>query len=163
MATALTDATAIPSAYTQPDASTFAPFQTEIARTTAAVQTFVQETQINAAEISQQNRRLTAELASITTQNDTAEQNHRADMAELQSLVDGVRTAIAENQATLQREIIILKKPIPPEEPDIVTKFLLRNNRPELNRLMSDYYTNLGKYNKELELYNKSLLKTEIL
>jgi tetratricopeptide (TPR) repeat protein len=161
MTTALTDAPAMPSAYTQPGTSTFAPLQTEIARTTAAVQTFIQERRIQTAEISEQNRRLTDELTDITAQNAAAEHNHLADMAELQELVNGVRAAITENQTVFKKQIAGLKKPIPPK-PDIRTVMLLRKNPPELDRFMTDYYTKLEQYNKDLELYNKLIASLQM-
>jgi hypothetical protein len=159
MTTALTNATAMPSAYTQPGTA-LAPLQAEINQTTTAVQTFVRERRIQTSAIREQNRQLTAELAGIATQNTTAEQDHRADMAEIQELVNGVRAAITENQTALQHEIIILKKPIPPVPTDIRILHRLRNNPPEVNRLMTDYYTKLEQYNRDLELYNRSLLQT---
>jgi tetratricopeptide (TPR) repeat protein len=164
MTTALTDATAMPSAYTQPGTSTFAPLQTEIARTTAAVQTFIQERRIQTAEISEQNRRLTDEFTDITAQNAAAEHNHLADMAELQELVNGVRAAITENQTVFKKQIASLKKPIPPEPAleTLKTVVRLRKNPPELNRFMTNYYAKLEQYNKDLELYNKLIASLQM-
>jgi hypothetical protein len=160
MTTPLTPATAMVPGYTQPGTA-LAPLRAEINQTTTAVQTFVQERRIQKNAIREQNRQLTAELSSITTQNATAEQDHRADMAELAELVNGVRAAITESQSALQREIIILKKPIPPVPLDPRTKMRLRKNPPERDRLMTDYYTKLEQYNRDLELYNKSLLQVQ--
>jgi hypothetical protein len=104
--------------------------QAEVARTAAAVQSFVQETRAQKDVLSTKNKQLATELAGIVTQSATAEQAHRDDMAELQGLVDGVRAAIAENQSALQQEVASLKpKPQPAPAPprDIWEGIRMRN------------------------------------
>jgi hypothetical protein len=162
MTITLTDAPAMPSAYPQPGTAPFAPLQTEIARTTAAVQTFIQKRSMQTAEISEQNRRLTDELSDITAQNAAAEQNHLSDMAELQELVNGVRAAITENQTVFKKQIASLKKPILPEEPDGWARMHARKDPDEFNRLMTDYYTKMEQYNRDLEIYNKLIASLQM-
>jgi FtsZ-binding cell division protein ZapB len=123
MSTSVTNDAVTMSSYppTNPEQSS-ALLQAEVARTAAAVQSFVQETRTQKDVLSTQNKQLTTELAGIAAQSATAKQAHRADMAELESLVNGVRAAIAENQTALQQEVESLKpKPQPiPEWADLL-------------------------------------------